>query len=43
MISVPPLMSPSAAFLSDIEMAALLLVVPTIRLTLVTMPFSSVL
>ena len=34
---------PSAAFLSDIEMAALLLVVPTIRLTAVTMPFSSVL
>jgi len=34
---------PSAAFLSDIEMAALLLVVPTIRLTAVTMPLSSVL
>ena len=35
-------MSDWAAFFTDIEMAALLFVVPTIRLTLVRMPRSSV-
>ena len=43
LISLPPLIRPSAAFLSDMEMAALLFVVPTMRFTLVTMPLSSVL
>ena len=41
--SVPGLMIPSAAFLIDMQMAAVLLVVPTMRLSFSAMPFGSVL
>ena len=41
-LTLPLWINPWAAFLTDMQIGALLLVVPTIRLTLVRMPRSSV-